>query len=94
MIGGRSVDGSFYSGGFRPTAMSCDTCAVRIKQRYEPIRILRAERVVQAAGNIEPVYPLLNSRPVGFLELSIKVPSQFGASKIINPTFVSERDLC
>jgi hypothetical protein len=35
--------------------MSCDTCAVRIKQRYEPIRILRAERVVQAAGNIEPV---------------------------------------
>ncbi len=35
--------------------MSCDKCAVRIKQRYEPIRILRAERVVQAAGNIEPV---------------------------------------
>ncbi len=35
--------------------MSCDTCAVRIKQRYEPIRILRAERVVQAAGNVEPV---------------------------------------
>jgi len=55
MINGRSVDGSFYTGRFRPTAMSCDTRAVRIKQRYEPIRILRAERVVQAAGNIEPV---------------------------------------
>jgi hypothetical protein len=26
-----------------------------IKQRYEPIRILRAERVVHAAGNIEAV---------------------------------------
>ena len=55
MIDGGSVDGSFYTGRFRPTAMSCDTRAVRIKQRYEPIRILRAERVVQAAGNIEPV---------------------------------------
>ena len=53
MIDRRSVDGSFYSGRFRPTAMSCDTRAVRIKQRYEPIRILRAERTVQAARNIE-----------------------------------------
>ncbi len=55
MIDGGSVDGSFYSGRFRPTATSCDTRAVRIKQRYEPIRILRAERTVQAARNIEPV---------------------------------------
>jgi hypothetical protein len=55
MIDGRSVDGSFYCGGFRPPAMSCDTRAVRIEQRYEAIRRLRAERVVQAAGNIEPV---------------------------------------
>ena len=55
MIDGRSVDGSFYTGRFRPTAMSCDTRAVRIKQRYAPIRIARAERVVQAASNIEPV---------------------------------------
>jgi hypothetical protein len=37
---------SYDNGHVRPTAMSRDTCAVRIKQRYEPIRILRAERVV------------------------------------------------
>jgi hypothetical protein len=55
MIDGRSVDGSFYSGRFRPPAMSCDTRAVRVKPRYEPIRILRAECTVEAARNIEPV---------------------------------------